>query len=199
MMVAAEFIWWMAVGALVAAFADTVFRMLRPQRWVVRATRQRIVLGMLEVGTLLLWFVAARGRWPFLDERDAWVMLAGAMLALTGALFAAWAKFRLGRLFSPQLGVQEEHRLITTGPYAVVRHPIYLGLIDFIAGAALFLNDAGLLLVAMLFTLYFTAQLRIEERYFAEHFGAEWERYRARTPALFPWKRRPPTDGTDDR
>jgi protein-S-isoprenylcysteine O-methyltransferase Ste14 len=189
-MVIASFIWWMAVGAIVAAFIDTALRVFRSHGWVARATRERLVLGVLEVGTVAAWFLLLRGRWSFLDVHDTVVALAGAVLALTGALFAAWAKFRLGRLFSPQLGVQEDHRLITTGPYAVVRHPIYLGLIDFIIGTALFINDVGLLLVALLFVLYFTAQLRVEERLFAAHFGGEWQEYRMRVPALFPWKRK---------
>lgn len=181
----ARFIWWMAAAALLLPFLDLVQRTFGPQRWLRRATRPRLLLAILEVGTLVAWLFV-RGRWHFLPEQDAGVAFAGAALALTGALFAAWAKSRLGRLFSPQLGIQEGHRLITTGPYAVVRHPMYLGLIDFIVGSALFWNDPALLAVAILFVLYFAAQIRIEERFFAAHFGREWQEYRARTPTLFP-------------
>mgnify|MGYP006214188579 CR=1 FL=1 len=84
------------------------------------------------------------------------------------------------------LGVQEGHRLVTSGPYAVVRHPIYLGLIDFLIGSALYFNDVALLTAAFLFVIWFAAQIRIEERFFAAHFGDEWLEYQARTPALFP-------------
>jgi protein-S-isoprenylcysteine O-methyltransferase Ste14 len=188
-MTVASFIWWMAAAALVLPFLDIIPRTLGTGAWITRATRERVILGVLEVGTIAAWFLFARGRWTFLAEPDAAVAVAGALLALTGALFAAWAKARLGRLFSPQLGVQQDHRLVTSGPYAVVRHPIYLGLIDFIIGSALYFNDAGLMLVALLFTVYFTAQLRIEERMFEQHFGDEWRSYTARTPALFPWRR----------
>lgn len=175
----------MAAAALVLPFLDLVQRTFGPKQWVERATRQRVVLGVLEVGTLAAWLVV-RGRWQFLPDHDSGVALAGSVLALTGALFAAWGKTRLGPLFSPQLGVQEGHRLVTTGPYGVVRHPIYLGLIDFTIGTALYLNDVALLGVALLFVIYFLAQIRIEERFFADHFGTEWLEYRARTPALFP-------------
>ncbi|MGH7464461.1 MAG: methyltransferase family protein [Longimicrobiales bacterium] len=181
----ARFVWWMAVAALVLPFVDLVQRTFGPKEWVERATRSRVLLGVLEAGTLAAW-VLVRGRWRFLGEHDSGVAIAGAVLALTGALFAAWGKARLGRLFSPQLGVQEGHSLVTTGPYAVVRHPIYLGLIDFIIGSALYRNDIALLIAALLFALYFTAQIRIEERFFAAHFGRKWEEYRDRTPALFP-------------
>jgi protein-S-isoprenylcysteine O-methyltransferase Ste14 len=182
----ARFLWWMAAVALVLPFLDVVPRTFGARAWVERATRQRLALAALEGATLLGWLLFARGRWPFFPGHDAAVALAGAVLALTGALLAAWAKARLGRLFSPHLGVQHGHRLVTSGPYAVVRHPIYLGIIDFFIGSALFFNDVGLLVVAFLFVLYFTAQLRIEERLFARHFGAEWEAYRLRTPPLFP-------------
>ncbi|MEX0908031.1 MAG: isoprenylcysteine carboxylmethyltransferase family protein [Gemmatimonadota bacterium] len=184
----ARFVWWMAAAALVLPFADLVQRTFVPKAWVQRATRQRIVLGVLEVGTLVVWLLL-RGRWRFLPQQDTGIAIAGAVLALTGALLAAWSKVRLGRLFSPQLGVQTGHSLVTTGPYAVVRHPMYLGLIDFILGSAMFWNDAGLLVVAVLFTVWFTLQLRIEEQMFATHFGDAWAAYSRRTPALFPLKR----------
>ncbi|HSK19794.1 MAG TPA: isoprenylcysteine carboxylmethyltransferase family protein [Longimicrobiales bacterium] len=184
-MEAARFLWWMAAAALVLPFLDLVQRTIGPQQWLDRATRERVLLGVLEVGTLLAW-LAVQGRWRFLPEQDPGVAVAGAVLALTGALFAAWGKARLGSLFSPHLGVQEGHRLVTTGPYAVVRHPIYLGLIDFLIGSALYFNDVALLSAAFLFVIWFTAQIRIEERFFAAHFGEEWLEYQARTPALFP-------------
>lgn len=184
-MESARFLWWMASAALVLPFLDLVQRTLGPKDWVARATWPRVLLGVLEAGTLGAWLLV-QGRWRFLPEHDGGVALAGAVLALTGALFAAWGKARLGHLFSPQLGVQEGHTLVTTGPYAVVRHPIYLGLIDFIIGSALYWNDVALLGVALLFVIWFTAQIRIEERIFSTHFGSAWEEYRGRTPALFP-------------
>jgi protein-S-isoprenylcysteine O-methyltransferase Ste14 len=185
LMEVARFLWLMAAAALVVPFFDIVQRTFGRKPWVERATGQRIILGVLEAATVGAWLLV-RGRWQFLPEADLMVALAGAVLALTGALLAAWAKARLGRHFSPQLGVQQDHVLVTTGPYAVVRHPIYLGLVDFIIGSALFFNDVALLGVALLFVLYFSAQIHIEERLFERHLGAEWREYRQRTPALFP-------------
>jgi protein-S-isoprenylcysteine O-methyltransferase Ste14 len=189
-MIVAEFLWWMAAAAMVLPFLDIVQRTVGPRQWVSRATRARLLLAVLEVTTLAVWFFGLRGRWLLLPDLDVAVAIAGALLALTGALLAAWAKTKLGRLFSPQLGVQHDHQLVTTGPYAIVRHPIYLGIIDFLVGSALFLNDLGLLLAGMLFVLYFAGQIRVEERQFAAHFGDEWATYAARTPALLPFKRR---------
>jgi protein-S-isoprenylcysteine O-methyltransferase Ste14 len=189
-MIVADFLWWMAVAALVLPFLDIVQRTVGPRDWVSRATRQRVILGVLEVGTLVAWFLLFRGRWPLLPELDPAVAIAGALLALNGSLLVAWAKARLGRLFSAQLGVQQDHHLVTSGPYAVVRHPIYLGIIDFIIGSALFANDLALLVVGILFVLYFAAQIRVEERQFAAHFGSEWEQYATHVPPLIPFRRR---------
>jgi protein-S-isoprenylcysteine O-methyltransferase Ste14 len=183
----ARFLWWMAAAALVLPFIDIVQRTFGPKAWIERATRPRVVLALLEIGTLLAWF-AIRGRWRFLPDQDATVALAGAVLALTGALFAAWSKAWLGRHFPPQLGVQEDHRLVTSGPYAVVRHPMYLGIIDFVIGSSLFFNDVALFGAGLLFVLYLSIQIRIEERMFDRHFGEEWRAYRERVPALFPWR-----------
>jgi protein-S-isoprenylcysteine O-methyltransferase Ste14 len=178
----AYFLWLMASTALVLPFLDPrAFR----KRWLVRATGIRIVLAVLELATIAGWFLV-RGRWRLLPDQDEPLALAGALLALTGALLAAWTKRTLGGLFSPHLGVQEQHRLITTGPFAIVRHPMYLGIIEYIAGSALFFHDLALLGVAALFVLFFSIQLRQEERLFRAHFGDEWEAYRARTPALLP-------------
>ena len=185
MLEVARFLWWMAAAALIVPFLDILQRTFGPKHWVERATRARGVLAVLEIATLAVW-LALRGRWRFLPEQDEGVALAGAVLALTGALLAAWAKARLGRFFSTQLGVQSDHHLITTGPYAIVRHPIYLGVIDFLIGSALFWNDIALLGVALLFVAYFAVQLRVEERFFARHFGEAWQEYTAQTPALFP-------------
>ena len=181
----ASFLWWMAAAALVVPFLDIVQRTFGPKHWVERATATRVVLGVLEITTLAVW-LAVRGRWRLLPEHDVGVALAGAVLALTGALLAAWAKARLGRFFSPHLGVQSGHDLVTSGPYAVVRHPIYLGVIDFLLGSALFWNDVALLGVAVLFIVFFVFQLRVEERFFQRHFGEIWTAYAERTPALFP-------------
>jgi protein-S-isoprenylcysteine O-methyltransferase Ste14 len=173
----------MATTALVLPFLD-LLRSLR-REWVERATTARVVLGVLEVAAIAGWFLL-RGRWRVLPEYDVALAIAGSVLALTGALLAAWSKWTLGRLFSPHLGVQRGHRLITTGPFAIVRHPMYLGIIDYIFGSALVFHDAALLMLAALFIGFFVLQLRQEEAIFERHFGEAWARYAARTPALLP-------------
>lgn len=180
----AYFVWLMGTTALVLPFMDVLWRSRR-MAWLERAYRARLVLFILE-GTAVLVWVLLRGTYRILPEADAAMAVAGAILALTGGLLAAWSKHTLGGLFSVHLGVQRDHRLITTGPYAIVRHPMYLGIIDFIFGSALVWNDAGLLVLAGAFVVFFLFQIRYEEDVFARFFGAEYDRYRDRIPALLP-------------
>lgn len=179
----AQFLWLMASTALVLPFLDAVRGFRR--RWVERAVGARVLLAVLEGAAIGTWLLV-RGRWPLIPQHAAALAIAGGVLALTGGLLSAWSKHTLGRLFSPHLGVQAEHHLITTGPYAIVRHPMYLGIIYYIFGSALVFNDAALLALALAFGVLFGFQLRREEAIFRRHFGSDWERYRERTPALLP-------------
>src|ERR1700734_4427488 len=74
---------------------------------------------------LELW---PRGLWPF------WL---GAAIAVAGILFAVWARAYLGRNWSRSVTIKEDHELITTGPYTLVRHPIYTGILIGLLGTAI--------------------------------------------------------------
>ena len=111
----------------------------------------------------------------------------GAVLTVIGLGFAVWARYHIGRNWSGVITVKEDHALIRTGPYAIVRHPIYSGLILAILGAVLARGDTAALL-AFAFMLY--AVLRrvgIEERWMSETFGRDYADYKASTPALIPF------------
>ena len=113
----------------------------------------------------------------------------GVVLATAGAMLAGAAKRALGALFTANLGVKENHTLVTTGPYALVRHPIYLGILLFTLGTGLVFDRGTVVLLAVALVPCFLVQARIEERIFAAHFGAEHATYRARVPAVLPWPR----------
>ncbi|QND45243.1 isoprenylcysteine carboxylmethyltransferase family protein (plasmid) [Rhizobium lusitanum] len=113
----------------------------------------------------------------------------GAVLTVAGLGFAVWARYHLGRNWSGVITVKEDHALIRTGPYAIVRHPIYTGLLLAIIGSALARGDIAALL-AIAFMLY--AVLRrvgTEERWMSETFGQAYVDYKATTPALVPFVR----------
>ena len=76
--------------------------------------------------------------------------------------------------------------LISTGPYALVRHPIYTGLLVALAGTALYNGRWQGLLGLALFTISFWLKARSEENLLEREFGEEYRSYRARTPMLVP-------------
>ena len=110
-----------------------------------------------------------------------------AFLTLAGLLFTWWARLHLGRLWSGSIARKEGHRVIDTGPYGLVLHPINTGLIfalfaTAIAQAAIS-GLAGVALIA--FGLWVKA--RIEERFLTAELGADaYGAYRRRVPMLIP-------------
>ena len=90
------------------------------------------------------------GFWPF------WL---GAAVTVSGLLFAVWAREHLGRNWSSQVSIKQDHELITSGPYAVVRHPIYTGILVGFLGLAIALSDVRGFVVFVLFFLVFWAKL----------------------------------------
>jgi hypothetical protein len=206
--------WFLTLGAMLSAFRDALhLSRARPgARYLHAATRARVILGIIEgllvagaVATTLLLrradAVTALLSGPGLagPAGDAArvgsvgfafaLALLGVLLAATGALLASSAKRALGGLFTANLGVKEDHALITTGPYALVRHPIYLGILLFVLGTGLVFDRGAVILLAVALVPCFLVQAGIEERIFAAHFGAQHADYRARVPAVLPWPR----------
>ncbi len=111
----------------------------------------------------------------------------GATITVAGLLFSVWARHRLGRNWSRSVTIKEDHELIVTGPYALVRHPIYTGLLTGFVGTAI--ADAqlrGVLAFCLIFIALF-AKLRLEERWMCDQFGASYEAYSRRVAALIPY------------
>ncbi|HKW01158.1 MAG TPA: isoprenylcysteine carboxylmethyltransferase family protein [Vicinamibacterales bacterium] len=114
----------------------------------------------------------------------AWI---GVALALAGAAFALWARFTIGRNWSGTITLKSEHELITRGPYSIVRHPIYTGLLLTLLGTALVVGEwRGLAAVALAFIGWKWKSL-IEERVMVGQFGPAYETYRQRVKALIPF------------
>ena len=112
--------------------------------------------------------------------------LVGVMLL--GLALTWWARIELGRLWSSAITRKEEHRLVDTGPYALVRHPIYTGII--IALLATAATEATMLayLGAVLITIGLWVKARAEERFLSAELGPEtYESYRCRVPMLVPF------------
>ena len=117
----------------------------------------------------------------------AWRFAAAAALTAAGLLMAAWARRYLGTNWSSTVTIKEGHELVTAGPYAIVRHPIYTGLILAFVGTALAIGEWRAVLAAVFGVIAFWRKLSLEERWMREQFGERYQAYSRRVPALIPF------------
>lgn len=111
----------------------------------------------------------------------------GFALTLAGLLFSVWARVHLGRNWSRSVTIKEDHELIVTGPYALVRHPIYSGLFLAFLGTVLAIDATRAVLGFALVALPLWFKLRLEEKWMRVEFGAAYEAYSERVAALVPY------------
>ena len=123
---------------------------------------------------------------PFLATTPVSFIVAAALTA-AGLLFSVWARLHLGRNWSGTVTIKQDHELITTGPYALVRHPIYSGLVLAFVGSAIALGEWRGVLAVVILLLSFVHKLRVEEEWMRRHFGDAYRAYCARVPALIPF------------
>ena len=121
--------------------------------------------------------------WP----PDFWTFWLGAALTVAGLLFAVWARERLGRNWSRSVTIKQGHELITNGPYAVVRHPIYTGSLAGFLGMAIAISQVRGFIAFFLMFLVFWFKLRMEEKWMRSQFGDTYAAYARQTSALVPY------------
>lgn len=134
--------------------------------------------------------------------------IAGTLLATAGGLLRIWCYRTLGTLFTWEVQVRDDHKLITSGPYAIVRHPGYLGTTLLVIGNSLMLWTPGSVFVeagwrdtvvgkvsASVLVVYlawitvgFWRRMSLEDALMKKRFGAQWEEWARRTPCrLIPF------------
>ena len=126
-------------------------------------------------------------RWRFAPESSVATAWLGLGLTVAGIGFALWARVFLGRNWSGRVTIKQEHELIQSGPYAIVRHPIYSGFLLAILGTALVEGQLRSLLALPLATLGWWLKLRLEESFMAQQFGTAYLDYKRRVKALVPF------------
>lgn len=128
-------------------------------------------------------------RLRFLPAAD-WIAWSGVALTSLGVAIAIWARYCIGQYWSARVTLKEGHRLIRSGPYASVRHPIYTGMLLAAAGTALVIGEwRGVLAVVVIWAAHSRKALR-EEKLLTTELGEEYVSYRRRTGFLFPRLRR---------
>jgi protein-S-isoprenylcysteine O-methyltransferase Ste14 len=114
------------------------------------------------------------------------VYVAGAFIVAVGLAFAIWARRTLGRNWSGVVTVKQDHELVREGPYRLVRHPIYTGLLLGLIGSAIARDEWRGVLAVVIAWLALWRKLQLEERWMIEQFGDAYRRFRAEVPALVP-------------
>src|SRR6478609_12238050 len=165
--------------------------------WSSRAASRASVADQLPyrllttAGFVLLFAIQVRRgyhgplRFWTLSAAIGWIMVA---LCFAGFAFCWWARIHLGRLWSAFVTLKSEHRIVDTGPYGIVRHPIYTGIILASLGVAAVRATAGAFVGVALLTFGWYVKARLEERFLREQLGvAQYDAYARRVPMLLPY------------
>ncbi|HEY1937338.1 MAG TPA: isoprenylcysteine carboxylmethyltransferase family protein [Candidatus Angelobacter sp.] len=139
--------------------------------------------------------------WPhwlhrgFIPEQSAALTWTGLALTAIGIAFAIWARLWIGSNWSGRITIKQDHQLIQNGPYAIVRHPIYSGVLLGFLGTALIHGELGGLLGLAFAIFGWSLKLHQEEAFMVQQFGSVYMDYKQRVKALVPlWSKRPRVD-----
>ncbi len=152
---------------------------------VVQAAMTIVILGFL-VSSILYLIGLPWMDWFQIAQYPIWLRLVGSLIALAMPPLLAWIHRELDRQYSAILEIKEDHRLITTGPYEKVRHPMYTVLTLFSVGISMVTGNALIILFGILLMIGFPFWVRIEEKKMIETFGDEYLEYMKRTGRFFP-------------
>lgn len=168
-----------------------VVKALGTKRTIQRQSRASRLLhgGILALGAYLLF--ARQTGIPLLDHQlspvNVSMALAGFVVALLGVAFSVWARLILGGNWSGVVTVKENHTLVRQGPYRIVRHPIYTGILLALIGSALQRGAIRCWMAVIICGFGFWLKTQIEERFMVQKFGEEYLHYRHEVKALAPF------------
>ncbi len=134
---------------------------------------------------LLFWPGPGLTGW-FLPQRLHFLVAAGTTVQAAFILLAVWARRHLGRNWSRAVRIGVDHELVRTGPYRLLRHPIYTAVLGMFFGTAIASSQYHALLGSGLLVVAYLRKTRLEEKILQQTFGAEYEAYRRDTWALVP-------------
>jgi len=146
----------------------------------------RVLLFCALIVTLVLYTFKPQWMGSFLIPLPSWVRWAGVVLGLLCLPFLVWVQHALGRQWSSDLQLREQHALVTEGPYRWVRHPMYSVIFTFLAALCLVSANWLFLLGSAAAIIMLYRRIDQEEEMMIGQFGDEYRSYRARTGRLLP-------------
>ena len=170
----------------VAWFWPFVFRAPhRQERQHTTVARPTRIGLLLEFVSIMLVAILHRAEAP-----APW-RIAAAVVIAAGAIVMSWESVRhLGKQFRIHAGLYHDHELVRSGPYSLVRHPIYASLFAMLLANILLLSDWRVATIAIVIYIAGTEiRVRTEDRLLASRFDTEFDRYRRQVPAYIPFVR----------
>jgi protein-S-isoprenylcysteine O-methyltransferase Ste14 len=168
--------------------------------WVISASRTKKILERQSLASALAhriplglgWWLLVVPKWnPPMNlqiiPRTPLLVMTGAAVCVCGLIFTIWARQTLAGNWSSDVTFKSDHELIRTGPYHIVRHPIYTGLLLMWLGTAIYIGQWRGVISLVLVTIGFWIKLRQEERLLLQHFPDAYPNYRSEVRALIPF------------
>jgi protein-S-isoprenylcysteine O-methyltransferase Ste14 len=156
----------------------------RPSITAIGPTRAGLFLESFAI------FLAFACRLPPVPSTELWRIAAAAACGIFATILSWTAVRHLGRQFRVHAGLYEDHELVTSGPYAIVRHPIYTSLLGMLVCSLLVLTPWRWAAIALvLFIVGTEIRVRTEDALLASRFGARFFEYRTRVRAYVPFVR----------
>jgi len=135
---------------------------------------------------LVMYFLGAKWIDVFMFTLPAWLRWVGFCIGVISVAFWTWTQVTLDTQWSAQLQLTKGHHLITTGPYARIRHPLYAGMFGWCVALSLLTANWIFVAVCVLFILGLLWRIPKEEQMMIEAFGDQYKAYMQRTGRLFP-------------
>ena len=168
--------------------------------WVVAAVRVKQTVERESIGSAIRqripltigWLLMVYRKFPsplnyqLIPETDA-VLITGTVVAVAGLLVAIWARHTLADNWSANVTFKQGHELIRTGPYRLVRHPIYTGILLMWLGTVINIGELRGFISLLLAIFAFWIKLLQEERLMLQHFPDQYPAYRQQVKALVPF------------
>jgi protein-S-isoprenylcysteine O-methyltransferase Ste14 len=189
------FIWIVTWSAAASWSAQTVKRVRRSGEMLYRVLTQAGMLLLLLPPVLKQasgrrkitgdWLGIVAQRFWVPPLAIGWTMVG---VAIAAFLFCWWARIYLGRLWSSEVTRKEGHVVVDKGPYGIVRHPIYTGILGAAVATAVVLATLPAILGAVCMIVGYWVKARLEERFLRGELGADaYDSYRSRVPMLVPF------------
>ena len=174
--------------AFLVSWVGASFWQGRTKKQVMTLESQRYRLPILVGGILYTPWVAQLLGWKPLWVLGNTGITIAAILSAAGIAFAWWGRLHLGKFWSNTITHKEDHRVIDTGPYGIVRHPIYTGLIFGMLVTGVAIGLVTTILGAILISLGMWQKGRMEEVFLSKELGEDaYGAYCRRVPMIIPF------------